>query len=232
MAPLLDVFITMLSMGAEGYRSLIQERKRVYTYFRSQLQTLCAARADLVLLNTPSNPISMSLGLKCPRTLHSDTNSPSMLVPSSSSLASSSAAAATTTAASFACPRSLPAAAAEGEAGPSSGYGSSPWRSEDVTMLGSMLFTRTCSGARAVSGEDKKKIGDMHIEGWGAHHDHFPFPYITVAAAIGMTIEDVDVFMKRLKKVLSELGKKVQKRDKKEQGTEEKGSGDGRPKAT
>ena len=41
------------------------------------------------------------------------------------------------------------------------------------------------------------------FRGFGAHSSEYPCNYLTAAAAIGMTQNDVDTFIKRLDKVLS-----------------------------
>jgi hypothetical protein len=91
---------------------------------------------------------------------------------------------------------------------PSSSSFSSASSPKDVTLLGSMLFSRQCSGARTVSCAEKEKIGPLEFVGWGSHHDYYPHGYITVAAAIGMEMEEVDVFLRRLKQCLQDIKKK------------------------
>ena len=43
---------------------------------------------------------------------------------------------------------------------------------------------------------------------WGSHHNSYPTAYFTVAAAIGMKREEVDVFLERLDKVFVKFRKK------------------------
>eukprot|EP00823_Brevimastigomonas_motovehiculus_P006829 TRINITY_DN57_c1_g1_i2.p1 TRINITY_DN57_c1_g1~~TRINITY_DN57_c1_g1_i2.p1 ORF type:complete len:390 (+),score=81.25 TRINITY_DN57_c1_g1_i2:79-1248(+) len=62
MSPILDLFITMLSMGIEGYRSLLSTREQLFSYFQKQLRDL-AEKYDERLLLTPDNPISMGMTL-------------------------------------------------------------------------------------------------------------------------------------------------------------------------
>ena len=49
-----------------------------------------------------------------------------------------------------------------------------------------------------------KTIGSHAFPNYGAHSDIYPTAYLTAAAAIGMTKEDVDLFCKRLDKVLGQ----------------------------
>ena len=64
-------------------------------------------------------------------------------------------------------------------------------------------------GCRVLSTVGEKKIGPCMFKGFGAHVDEYPFPYFTAAAAIGLTIEDVDLFVKRIKKVFVHFDKKL-----------------------
>ncbi|XP_053314315.1 O-phosphoseryl-tRNA(Sec) selenium transferase [Spea bombifrons] len=61
-SPSLDVLITLLSLGAKGYKDLLKERKETYTYLSNELKKL-AKRNNERLLETPHNPISLALSL-------------------------------------------------------------------------------------------------------------------------------------------------------------------------
>nr|XP_039254202.1 O-phosphoseryl-tRNA(Sec) selenium transferase-like [Styela clava] len=78
---------------------------------------------------------------------------------------------------------------------------------KDVTELGSMLFTRCVSGTRVVATNATKDIEGYLFQGYGSHCNNYRTAYLTAAAAIGMTKGDVDLFVKRLDKVLTELRK-------------------------
>ena len=71
-----------------------------------------------------------------------------------------------------------------------------------LTALGSKLFLRCVSGTRVVSTSESKTINGCQFRGWGAHTDYYPFPYITVAATVGMKASDVSQFLRRFTKVL------------------------------
>ena len=47
--------------------------------------------------------------------------------------------------------------------------------------------------------------GGVHFDGWGAHTAKCNSAYLTAAAAIGATIDDVKLFVKRVDKVLGKL---------------------------
>lgn len=76
---------------------------------------------------------------------------------------------------------------------------------EDVTGVGAMLFTRFVSGARVVpcTTGSSKSVGEYTFEGWGSHCKGYPSAYLTAASALGVTREDVNVFVQRLDRVLA-----------------------------
>ena len=72
-----------------------------------------------------------------------------------------------------------------------------------LTMIGSMLFTRSCSGARIITTTDLKTIEEYKFKGFGCHTSNSNMvPYITCAAGIGMRKEEVDNFVEKLDKIL------------------------------
>lgn len=102
-----------------------------------------------------------------------------------------------------------------------------------LTFFGAMLFSRGVSGTRylncpsdavhtlvlahkwltslllttynrVVSCFDSKAIGGYTFESYGAHFDHFPVAYLTFACAIGMTKEEIDQLVKKLRKTIAE----------------------------
>merc|ERR1712018_855271 len=75
-----------------------------------------------------------------------------------------------------------------------------------------MLFARNVSGTRVVAQGEVKEVGGYTFIGFGAHHNTYPCTYLTVAAAIGMTTEDVDSLIKRLSKVLDKWKSKFKPR--------------------
>ncbi|GFS24281.1 O-phosphoseryl-tRNA(Sec) selenium transferase [Elysia marginata] len=61
--PTVDLFITLLSLGANGYQQLLDKRKEMYSYLASALEK-CAAKFGERKLNTKSNPISQGKSRK------------------------------------------------------------------------------------------------------------------------------------------------------------------------
>ena len=77
------------------------------------------------------------------------------------------------------------------------------------TEIGSMLFIRSISGTRVVSIDGKTKtINGYQFQNWGSHTDDYKHSYITAAAAIGVTKQDINHFIKKLNEVLLLLQKK------------------------
>ena len=61
-APVLDLFITLLGMGEEGWRQLLDDRDVVYAYMKRKLAEVAAEERER-LLETPANPISIGFSL-------------------------------------------------------------------------------------------------------------------------------------------------------------------------
>lgn len=59
----LDVWLTLLSLGREGYNRLVQERKENFVYLRQKLRNL-STRHNEKLLSTKRNPISLAMSLE------------------------------------------------------------------------------------------------------------------------------------------------------------------------
>lgn len=61
-APILDLFITLLSMGEIGYKSLLEERRRLLPIFKQRLEDMCV-RYPLQLISSPNNTISYAISI-------------------------------------------------------------------------------------------------------------------------------------------------------------------------
>lgn len=147
--PSMDVLITLLHLGLNGYKRLLNEQKENYKYLKERMKTICDSFGGRIVDNK-SNQISIAMTLDLFEDSHIDS-----------------------------------------------------------TELGSMLFKRCISGTRVVAIDGKSKaIGGYQFRNWGSHTDKYPKSYITAAAAIGLTKEDVNAFIKKLEKVLKLLIKK------------------------
>ena len=65
MSPILDVFITLLSMGKRELRSVLKEREDCYQYLMDRLGEV-AEKYKQRVLRTPRNPISIAVTLDNP----------------------------------------------------------------------------------------------------------------------------------------------------------------------
>lgn len=157
-APVLDLFITLLQMGAEGWQALLDTRRRLSPALRAAVAAVAERRGARVL-STPRNTISFAL--------------------------------------------ELPDAAG-------------------ATALGSMIFTRGVSGARACAPGAEKEIAGTTFRGWGTHEDAPRRPYVTVACAIGMREEEVPALAERLERAFRDWEKA---RDKAERKARRQGDG-------
>ncbi|KAM9836702.1 O-phosphoseryl-tRNA(Sec) selenium transferase isoform 1-T1 [Aulostomus maculatus] len=61
-SPSLDILITLLTLGVNGYKKLLSERKEIYAFLGQELKNLAAAHGER-LLHTPHNPISLAMSL-------------------------------------------------------------------------------------------------------------------------------------------------------------------------
>jgi O-phospho-L-seryl-tRNASec:L-selenocysteinyl-tRNA synthase len=57
-SPVIDVFMTLLSLGSNGYKNLICERKEMFKYLKEELSKVAAKHGERIL-DTRNNPISM-----------------------------------------------------------------------------------------------------------------------------------------------------------------------------
>lgn len=137
----LDVFMTLLSLGRDGYLRLVQDRKEMFVYLRQKLRNLSTRHNEKILI-TKRNPISIAMTLE-------------------------------------------------------------NFDKSKVSMIGSMLFTRGVSGCRIVTSTEQKVIDGHKFQGWGSHISYSNnSPYITAAAGLGITKNEIDSFIDKLDKVL------------------------------
>lgn len=182
MTPILDLFITLLSMGQDGYRTFLRERLRVRSEMLSGLQALCD-KHGLQILSAPGNTISTGVSLSALLgALQERTINTVSIANQGESVNSSS--------------NKMEANSVQGE---------------QLSFLGSMLYQRCVSGCRVVTctGETKQ-ISGFPFTDWGAHINAYPHHYLTVACSVGITDQDVVLFLERLDKVLVRFKKRYQ----------------------
>lgn len=178
-SPVIDLFITLLSMGQSGYSQLLEDRKKVYEYFKSQLKILASSFGEHIV-ETPGNQISIAMTLD---SFSSSSNSSNISSTDQGTVSDAQIA----------------------DNGPSP----STKPDLNQTFIGAMLFNHCTSGIRVVSKGKSQKINGWQFSGYGSHHNEYPSVYLTVAASVGMTCKDVDLTIKRLQKVLKQAHKKL-----------------------
>lgn len=187
MSPLLDIFVTLLQLGADGWKEKLEERERLMQYTRDALQRIAHALGERVIA-TPGNPISMAMTLN---TLKIETVETGRRNGSDCDVGPNE------------LQESTPSGVQKNPFGPGKAAGS-------PTFLGSMLFTRMASGSRVYVPGKMQEVSGIKFGSYGASSDLYKVPYVTVAAAIGGSTEEVDEFLRRLYTCMLEFRKRNQ----------------------
>jgi len=192
-APILDLFITLLSMGLNGYRRLLDRRKALVVRFEERLAEVAAKYGERPL-RCPNNTISFGMTL--------DTLAAGVYSNISSSSSSSSS------------------SSNNNEADDIENLHKK--RAEITSLFGSMLFTRCISGTRVVSRHQNKIIGGQEFVGFGSSTDRFPHAYLTAACAVGLSGGELEEFFVRLDKCFKDFFAKRKKEEKRRQKRDNK----------
>jgi O-phospho-L-seryl-tRNASec:L-selenocysteinyl-tRNA synthase len=180
---ILDLFITLLSMGLNGYKQLLDTRNNLLSQFTLKFQEI-AAKYGARLLSCPNNTISFAITLD-----HLILNFP---ISNSQPILDD-----------------RPVDMTDGTETKNCSETNSPFdqssmmpngKSNVVSYFGSMLFTRCVSGTRAVPVGETKVICGHQFRGYGSSTDEYPSSYLTAACAIGLTRSEMDEFFVRLEK--------------------------------
>lgn len=193
-APALDVLITLLSLGKEGWRSKLDAREDAFEYMHERLRDTAEAHGER-LLETPGNPISMGVTLSALERDLARIEIGETLSEKDEDEDDASANDPTTRTKTL--------------------FGTTtttrPKKKTSVSFFGSMLFSRAVSGTRVVVPGKTQEVGGITFRGFGASHDAYPVPYFTAAAALGTTRQDVDAFCARLARAFTDFRKKAKK---------------------
>ena len=74
-----------------------------------------------------------------------------------------------------------------------------------ASFLGSMLFKRSVSGTRVVARGVTTHVAGVSFEGFGAHCNAYPNDYLTVAAAVGTSKQDILAFVAKVRQCYIDL---------------------------
>eukprot|EP00898_Chlorokybus_atmophyticus_P008630 jgi/Chlat1/8769/Chrsp90S09246 len=195
-SPLLDLFITLLSMGKTGFLRLLEEREELYVYMKTKMSEVARQYGERVL-ETPGNPISLAMTVSLRHTTTCSSGA--------TGKANDNKGEETGTERLHVCCEGSNQAENNAPSVSSSSEHEAPSSPKALTMLGSMLFSRNVSGTRVIAQGENKTVCGMKLQGFGASHDRYPVSYLTAAAAIGTTKQEVELFLDRLSKCLHEL---------------------------
>ncbi len=212
-AALTDLFLTLLGMGAEGWRQLLAERERLFPVLKQRLEILAKERGERVL-HTPDNPISLAMTLD----------------GIEAAAAAADDAAAGDGVAAAAAENGAASNGAASVASSSTAAASSLHRQFNPSYLGSLLFSRNVSGPRCLSAQHSAAavIGGLRFAHYGTHcgdgpalatpadgapvrGGSYPHSYLTAACSLGMREEEIQRFATRLDKCIDELHKQQKK---------------------
>jgi O-phospho-L-seryl-tRNASec:L-selenocysteinyl-tRNA synthase len=190
---IIDVFITLLSMGLHGYQQLHQQRQNTFIpKFMTQFQTI-AAKYNERLLICPANTISFAMTLdhlvrpRCCVSAAKNNNDNKAFISNNEEID------------------------IQDKLETEEEYLKSIER--DLTQLGAMLFHRCVSGTRVVARDIQQTLGDNDIfHGFGSSTNYYPHAYITAACAIGLNETEMNEFFARLDKTIHEFQKKHRKK--------------------
>lgn len=211
-APALDLFITFMQMTIGGLQRLIAQRKEVAGVMREGLARI-AARYGERLLESPRNPISFAISIDVITGRRGRVPAVEAGVDASAADGSAAAGATTASAGGAATVDTPEGPAAVFTAATSSSASSSRASTSSASYLGAMLFARGVSGTRVVLPEEVKTIEGVEFRGFGAQYDSYPTAYLTAAAAIGMTREDVTMYLDRLQRTIDAFLKQREKEE-------------------
>lgn len=139
MAPVLDLFITLLEMGKKKYKNLMTDRKEKYKILKDGMIKIADKYGEKIIEN-PNNKISiaMTLGNICKNAKSKN----------------------------------------------------------DITYLGSLFYTRQISGIRIIAPSPELNFNEYKFKNYGSHCQDYPhMPYCSFASAIGVTNEEVNLFL-------------------------------------
>lgn len=68
-----------------------------------------------------------------------------------------------------------------------------------------------CSSPTPAPHSSSPQVGGLPFAGYGAHCDAYPCDYLTVAAALGTSEQDIDEFLRRLGQCFVEFRQRRQK---------------------
>ena len=183
-SPVLDLFTTLLYLGASGWTALLERRRAMLPPFRKRLAEVAAKHGER-LLETPHNEISMAVSLKAPvgskpvSTLGANLF---IRLVSGVRVVVSNTAMKTVGGCTFTSCVPRPA-------------------------ILQKLCASLDSSPHGLRVAYRQATTSSYSCRYGAHCNQYPTTYFSVACAVGISQTDVDLFLKRLDKALGEWKK-------------------------
>jgi O-phospho-L-seryl-tRNASec:L-selenocysteinyl-tRNA synthase len=82
---------------------------------------------------------------------------------------------------------------------------------KEVTFLGSMFFSRQISGVKIIVPKEEIIFCGHKFKNYGSSSNNYPnLPYICFAAAIGITLDDIDKFVSKTEDILNLFKKSIE----------------------
>ena len=197
MSPILDLFVTLLSMGETGLKNLWKERERLFVLLKEKLRLFAESHNECLVLSD-RNEISIGVSLE------------SLASPRSDIVQSSNGDTDITDKSQHENEK-LNLKKEEEEVPKKEDSREESQRnqnSERTSFLGSMLFQRNVSGCRIIPKSNSiTSINGIDFISWGAHISDYPISYFTAACSIGITESDIHLFIDRLEKTWKKFEK-------------------------
>ncbi|KAF0984068.1 hypothetical protein FDP41_007983 [Naegleria fowleri] len=179
MSPILDLFMTLLSMGERRWKELLSEREELFQYFISKFkteETTPSENSNAIHSSLSENSQSSAIHVHTKQSLTVNTTAPSQQLITGSNSRNQI---------SFALSLHL--------------------SKEQALRLGGRLFYRNCTGPRVVLKDTTKTVVGIDFVGYGAHTNEYPHHYITLACAIGIQKCEIDSFFDIFNKEIGTL---------------------------
>ena len=195
-APVIDLFVTLLALGETGLKRLWVERERLLPLFIDGLQGIAEKYGERVLVS-PHNSISIAVSIhRLKPSVCMNNNNNSNVAGGADTLPCSDTKDHTIDVNSTPTNTSI------------HNTSSSNNVNKQLTYFGSLLFHRLVSGTRVVvGGEECTSVVGFNFAGWGSSSSCYPLPYFTAACAVGLTEDDISLFLRRLDSVFREYHK-------------------------
>jgi len=204
MSPLLDLLITLLSLGAKGWKALLQERKENAAWFQQRFAAT-AEKHGLHLLRCPANRISFVVNLSpLAKSLEGkgmgDIDHLTFL--GSALFTRRVSGPRVVVCAPPACTDSVEAKSPQQQEGPLDR--GEDGAAGDAARAESAVQVEPQTASVEVKGKYIKKIDGTAFQSYGAHANTYPYCYLTAACAIGSTRAEMESFLERFEHAIGE----------------------------